>query len=161
LNTIDCENFSVSKLIGEVQRSLYPLSLRKGIEIDIMDDVQDQGIFADKLKLKQIMYNLLSNAIKFTPDNGKVSVVARRADNILEVSVSDTGIGIPVQRLEEIFDPFMQVDASNKRRYGGTGLGLALAKRFVEMHDGKIWVESEEGKGSTFTFTIADQNHED
>ncbi|AFV23034.1 sensory transduction histidine kinase [Methanolobus psychrophilus R15] len=158
---LDCENFSVSKLLGEVQRSLYPLSLRKSIEIDIMDDVQDPGIFADKLKLKQIMYNLLSNAIKFTPDNGKVSVVARRADNILEVSVSDTGIGIPVQRLEEIFDPFMQVDASNKRRYGGTGLGLALAKRFVEMHDGKIWVESEEGKGSTFTFIIVDQGHDE
>jgi PAS domain S-box-containing protein len=157
---LDCENFSVSKLFGEVQRSLYPLSLRKSIEIDIKDDVQDSDIFADKLKLKQIMYNLLSNAIKFTPDNGKVTVVARRADNILEVSVSDTGIGIPVQRLEEIFDPFMQVDASNKRRYGGTGLGLALARRFVEMHDGKIWVESEEGKGSTFTFTIMDQGHD-
>ncbi len=154
---LDCGIFSVSELLEEVQRSLYPLSVRKNIRIDLMNDVREPEIFADKLKLKQIMYNLLSNAIKFTPDNGKVSVVARQAHNTIEISVSDTGIGIPEHRLEEIFDPFMQVDASNKRRYGGTGLGLALARRFVEMHGGTIRVESEEGKGSTFTFSIVDQ----
>jgi PAS domain S-box-containing protein len=154
---LDCEIFSVSELLEEVQRSLYPLSVRKNIEIDLMNDVREPEIFADKLKLKQIMYNLLSNAIKFTPDNGKVSVAARQSHDTIEISVSDTGIGIPENRLEEIFDPFMQVDASNKRRYGGTGLGLALARRFVEMHGGSIRVESEEGKGSTFTFSIVDQ----
>jgi PAS domain S-box-containing protein len=157
---LDCENFSVSELLAEVQRSLYPLSVRKGIDVDIMDDIQDPYIFADKLKFKQIMYNLLSNAIKFTQDNGKVKVVAIRSNNIIEISVSDTGIGIPAHRYEEIFDPFMQVDASNKRRYGGTGLGLALVRRFIEMHGGKIQVESEEGKGSTFTFSIMDQKHD-
>ncbi len=156
---LECEYFPVSKLIDEVQKSLYPLAVRKGIEVSISNNNKEPEIFADKLKLKQIMYNLLNNAIKFTPDNGLISVVVKRAGNTIEVSVSDTGIGIPVHMREEIFDPFVQVDASSKRKYGGTGLGLALTKRFVEMHNGKIWVESEEGKGSTFTFTLKDQNH--
>jgi len=107
------------------------------------------------------MYNLLNNAIKFTPDNGSISIITKKNDNTIEVSVSDTGIGIPENMHEEIFDPFVQVDASNKRKYGGTGLGLALTKRFVEMHKGKIWVESEEGKGSTFTFTIPYQKNDE
>ncbi|WP_370574286.1 PAS domain-containing sensor histidine kinase [Methanomethylovorans sp.] len=156
---LECEYFPVSKLIDEVQKSLYPLAVRKGIEVSISNNNKEHEIFADKLKLKQIMYNLLNNAIKFTPDNGLISVVVKRAGNTIEVSVSDTGIGIPVHMREEIFDPFVQVDASSKRKYGGTGLGLALTKRFVEMHNGKIWVESEEGKGSTFIFTLKDQNH--
>lgn len=156
---LECENFSVAELIEEVQKSLYPLAVRKGIEISIINDSKESEVFADKLKLKQIMYNLLNNAIKFTPDNGLISVVVKRAGNTIEVSVSDTGIGIPAHMREEIFDPFVQVDSSSKRKFGGTGLGLALTKRFVEMHNGKIWVESEEGKGSTFTFTLKDQNH--
>lgn len=152
-----CEDFSVDSLLDEVQRTVYPLAARKNIELTIRNDVLQPEMFADRFKFKQIMYNLLSNAIKFTHDGGKVSIVARRDGNILEVSVSDTGIGIPADRLDEIFDPFMQVDASNRRKYGGTGLGLALVKRFVEMHGGSIRVKSEEKKGSTFTFTITDQ----
>ncbi len=156
---LECENFSVAELIDEVQKSLYPMAVRKGIEVSIINDSKESEVFADKLKLKQIMYNLLNNAIKFTPDNGLISVVVKRTGNTIEVSVSDTGIGIPAHMREEIFDPFVQVDSSSKRKFGGTGLGLALTKRFVEMHNGKIWVESEEGKGSTFTFTLKDQNH--
>jgi signal transduction histidine kinase len=115
------------------------------------------NIHADKAKLRQILYNLLTNAIKFTPENGEVSVSIDKTDNGIQVSVKDTGIGIPAEMQEEIFSPFTQVDASSKRRYGGTGLGLALVKKFVEMHNGKVWLESEEGKGSTFTFTIENQ----
>ncbi|MDK2912621.1 MAG: hypothetical protein PWR29_1578 [Methanolobus sp.] len=152
-----CEDFSVDTLLEEVQRTVYPLAARKNIELTIKNDVLQPEMFADRFKFKQIMYNLLSNAIKFTPDDGKISVFAKRDGNFLEVSVSDTGIGISADRLDEIFDPFMQVDASNRRKYGGTGLGLALVKRFVEMHGGKVRVKSEEGKGSTFIFTLAEQ----
>jgi len=152
-----CEDFSVDTLLDEVQRTVYPLAARKNIELTIKNDVLQPEMHADKFKFKQIMYNLLSNAIKFTHDSGKISVTARRDGSILEVSVSDTGIGIPADRLDDIFDPFMQVDASNRRKYGGTGLGLALVRRFVEMHGGRVRVKSEEGKGSTFIFTIVDQ----
>jgi PAS domain S-box-containing protein len=158
---LECEYFSVAELIDEVQKSLYPLAIRKSIEVSINNNNKDTELFADRLKFKQIMYNLLNNAIKFTPDNGMISVVVKRTGKTIEVSVSDTGIGIPAYMQEKIFDPFVQVDASSKRKYGGTGLGLALTKRFVEMHNGKLWVESEEDKGSTFTFTLMDQKHTD
>jgi signal transduction histidine kinase len=104
------------------------------------------------------MLNLLSNAIKFTPANGKVSVTATKEGSEIKISVSDTGIGISEDMHESIFSPFTQVDSSNKREYGGTGLGLALVKQFVEMHSGNIWLESNEGEGSTFVFTIEDLN---
>ena len=136
-----------------------PLTSRKNINVVIENEIQNGEMFADRQKFKQIMYNLLSNAIKFTPDNGKISVTAKKIDDYIQISVSDTGIGIPDDCLKEIFNPFSQADASKNRIYGGTGLGLALVKRFVEMHEGDIEVESEEGKGSTFTFTIAGQDH--
>lgn len=158
---LEYEYFSLIGLIEEVKKALYPLATKKGIEISIHDKSKELEIFADKTKIKQIMYNLLNNAIKFTPDNGSISIITKKNDNTIEVSVSDTGIGIPENMHEEIFDPFVQVDASNKRKYGGTGLGLALTRRFVEMHKGKIWVESEEGKGSTFIFTIPDQKNDE
>jgi signal transduction histidine kinase len=137
-----------------------------------------ETIQADERKLKQVMFNLLSNAVKFTPDGGDVHLTARfsnRSDVIacsggrlregadsmgssekwLCVSVTDTGIGIKQEDQERIFAPFEQVDSSTSRVYDGTGLGLSLTARFVELHGGKIWVESEgEGKGSRFTFVI-------
>ncbi|MDW7731903.1 MAG: PAS domain S-box protein [Methanolobus sp.] len=155
---LECENFSVSKVFAEIQTLMAPLAARKKIDLRIENNIQTTEIFADRLKFKQIMYNLLSNAIKFTPDQGKVLVVAKNNDNEIHVSVSDSGIGIPENRMEDIFNPFTQVDASNKRRYGGTGLGLTLVKQFVEMQNGRVWVESREGEGSTFTFTVMNQN---
>lgn len=155
---LDCGTFSLSETLDEVLTLMSSLAIRKNITLTLDNSAISTEIVADRLKFKQIMYNLLSNAIKFTPDNGRVSVLVKQTDNVIHVSVSDTGIGIPKNKLEDIFDPFVQVDSSTKRRYGGTGLGLALVRKFVEMHDGKIWVESEEGKGSTFTFTIPDKN---
>jgi signal transduction histidine kinase len=110
------------------------------------------------MKLNQIMYNLLSNAIKFTPENGNVSVHSKDLDGMVSISISDTGIGIPADKQNLIFDPFKQVDSSFQREHEGTGLGLALVQRYVEMHGGKIWVESEVGKGSTFSFVISKGN---
>jgi len=105
--------------------------------------------------IKQIIFNLVDNAMKFTPQNGKVSITAKISnENKILVSVSDTGIGIPENKIEEIFDPFIQVDGSTKRSYGGIGLGLSIVKKYVEMHGGDVWVESKIGEGSIFMFTL-------
>ena len=97
----------------------------------------------------------MSNAIKFTSQGGKVTVIVDLVENdVVQVQVADTGIGIKKEHQDIIFSEFRQVDESYARRYEGTGLGLALTKRLVELHGGSIWVESEEGKGSTFTFTF-------
>ncbi|WP_342305295.1 PAS domain S-box protein [Methanolobus sp. ZRKC5] len=154
---LDCEHFTVSETLTEIRASMYPLANKKNIDLILRDEINGIEIFADRLKFKQIMFNLLSNAIKFTSDAGEVTVIGTRTDNGIQISVSDTGIGIPEHMKDDIFNPFMQIDASNKRKYGGTGLGLALVKRFVEMHNGKIWLETKEEKGSTFSFTIENQ----
>lgn len=149
-----CEDLNLDSVFSEVE-SVISLQARKksiGLEIENQDDI---NLNADKNKIKQVIFNLLSNAIKFTDENGKVSISARKLGrDLVEIAVKDTGIGIPEDKLDKIFDPFMQADASTSRQYGGTGLGLPLVKKYVEMHGGKIWVESEVGKGSTFTFTI-------
>ncbi len=111
-------------------------------------------ILADDIKLKEILYNLVDNAIKFTPENGKVDIFASLEDEKLLVSVKDTGIGISPEDHERIFNPFIQADGSNKREYGGTGLGLMLVREYIKMHGGEIKLESEPGKGTTFTFMI-------
>ena len=109
---------------------------------------------ADERKFKQIMLNLLSNAVKFTPEGGSVSVSARPNGAALELSVADTGVGIAAEDQQLVFEEFRQVGRDYTRKAEGTGLGLALTKRFVELHGGKIQLQSEPGKGSTFTFTI-------
>ena len=100
------------------------------------------------------MLNLLSNAVKFTPDGGRVDVSARRYDGVIEVSVKDTGIGIAPEDHAAVFEEFKQVGRDRLRKAEGTGLGLALTKRFVELHGGEIRLESEPGKGSTFSFRL-------
>ena len=112
-------------------------------------------IKADERKLKQIMYNLISNAVKFTPDGGQVDLTAVLHNDFIQFSVSDTGIGLKEKDLESIFEPFHQVDTTTARRFEGTGLGLSLTKKLVDLHHGKIWAESEgEGQGCTFYFTL-------
>lgn len=124
---------------------------------------EDLGIItADERKIKQVMFNLVGNAMKFTPDGGAVMVNARRAKcqapgqdgDCIEISVDDTGIGISDKDLKKLFQPFQQIDSALSRQYAGTGLGLKLCKDFVELHGGRIWVESEAGKGSRFMFAI-------
>ncbi len=109
---------------------------------------------ADERKIKQVLLNLLSNAVKFTPEGGRVEVRAALADGVAEVAVADTGIGIAPEDHEAVFEEFRQVGTDYARKREGTGLGLALARRFVELHGGKIRIESAPGQGSTFTFTI-------
>jgi PAS domain S-box-containing protein len=134
-----------------------------GLTLDINEGIRDLEISADERKLKQILFNLLSNAVKFTPEGGTIKLSAsldckpskngNQQSDIL-VFVADTGIGIKLEDQERIFREFEQVDSSDTPKYKGTGLGLALVKRFVELHGGRVWVESQFGKGSTFWFSI-------
>jgi PAS domain S-box-containing protein len=114
-----------------------------------------ESIIADGISLKQVLFNLLDNAIKFTPNGGNISVKASMtADRFLLFSVKDSGIGISAEHRKLLFQPFMQLDNSYDKKFEGTGLGLSLCRKIVELHGGKIWVQSEIGKGSTFSFTI-------
>jgi PAS domain S-box len=148
------EHINIVNFIRETIKILKPLATQKNINIDVQD-MSITGICElGKNQISQVFYNLIGNAIKFTPQNGSISVSIVENEDTFEVSVSDSGIGIPEERMEEIFLPFRQLESHASRRYGGTGLGLALVKEFIEMHGGDINVKSESGKGSNFIFTI-------
>ena len=125
---------------------------RGGIALALTTEPEEISITADERRVRQIVFNLLSNAIKFTPSEGKVDVSARLDDGHVEVAVADTGHGIPSQDLETIFEEFEQTTDGKKAE--GTGLGLPLSRKLVELHGGRLWVESEVGRGSTFRFTL-------
>ncbi len=127
---------------------------RHGIKLDRVIDDRLGDYTGDERKVKQILVNLLSNAVKFTPEGGQIKVEANLGDSAVIVSVTDTGIGIAKEDQEAIFEEFRQVGSNYAQKREGTGLGLTLTRRFVEMHGGRIWVESEVGKGSKFTFTL-------
>src|SRR5229473_1389880 len=127
---------------------------RHGIDLQLEVDGAVGEIVADERKIKQVMLNLLSNAVKFTPEGGRVDVRTVPTDGGVEVSVADTGIGIAPENQELIFEEFRQVGGDYAHKREGTGLGLTLARRFVELHGGRIWVKSQPGHGSTFTFSI-------
>jgi signal transduction histidine kinase/HAMP domain-containing protein len=126
---------------------------RRSIALHTSIDNRFGHIQADERKVRQVVLNLLSNAIKFTPEGGRIEVGAQPKDRFIEVSVSDTGVGIAPEDQEAVFEEFRQVGAAAKK-VEGTGLGLTLCRKFVELHGGRIWVKSEIGVGSTFTFTI-------
>jgi PAS domain S-box-containing protein len=148
------ENINLSETVNSTVVLVEPMANKKEIYLNYEDESGNIKIQADRMKFKEILYNLLSNAIKFTPEKGEVFVKSKIIDDHIQVSVSDTGVGIPEEKYQSIFDPFKQADSSPTRKYGGTGLGLALVKKYVEIHGGEIWLESEVGKGSTFTFTM-------
>ena len=127
---------------------------RHGIRLNQVIDDRLGDFTGDERKVKQILVNLLSNAVKFTPEGGQIRVEARLGDSAVFVSVTDTGIGIAKEDQEAIFEEFRQVGSNYAHKREGTGLGLTLTRKFVEVHGGKIWVESEVGKGSKFTFTL-------
>jgi signal transduction histidine kinase len=126
---------------------------RHDIALHLTVDDRVEHVQADERKIKQVILNLLSNAIKFTPEGGRIEVRAVPIDYAVEVSVSDTGVGIAPEDQEAIFEEFRQVGTAAKK-VEGTGLGLALSRKFIELHGGRIWVESQVGAGATFTFTI-------
>ena len=151
---LHAEEMPVAEALQEVTSILEPMARQQGLQL-IMAGLADVGvIMADRSKFKQVLYNLLSNAVKFTPPPGQITITVKDSPEHLTVSVHDTGIGMKEEDLPKLFREFEQIDGSYTRRYQGTGLGLALCRRFVEMHGGRIWAESHFGKGSTFTFTI-------
>jgi two-component system phosphate regulon sensor histidine kinase PhoR len=146
------EPIEIGGVITEVVERLKPQADRAGLSLAVNIPSDIPKVLADKERVEQVLVNLLHNATKFTHSGGRISCVAKlEGDNIL-VSVTDTGVGIPVDDLPRIFERFYKADKA--RAGGGTGLGLAIAKHIVEAHSGKIWAESIEGKGSTFTFTL-------
>ena len=143
----------VEPLISECVESVRSLAKTKKLELSAAVSPEVGRVFADGPKLKQVLLNLLGNAIKFT-ESGSVRVTAERQGAELLISVRDTGIGVPADDVERIFESFQQGNSGISGKYQGTGLGLAISQQLVEMHGGRIWVKSAPGHGSTFTFTI-------
>ncbi|WP_407356057.1 PAS domain-containing sensor histidine kinase [Methanolobus sp. WCC5] len=148
------EHVVLHEIFREIIATLYHIADQRGIELKILPGSEKDCVYAVRAKLKQVLYNLVGNAIKFTDDNGHVTIYAQIKECFVHISVTDTGIGIPQDGLEKLFQPFVQLDSSQARKYEGTGLGLALSREIVELHGGSIRAESEPGKGSTFTFTM-------
>jgi len=137
-----------------VKSTILPLAQIKSLEMEFKIGTDFGDIKADRSRLLQILYNLVSNAVKFTPEGGKVSVYCKKNGNRAIFSVTDTGIGISSEDQKYLFEPFKQIDSGMNRQYGGTGLGLALVRQFVDLHKGRVWFTSVQGKGSSFIFEL-------
>ena len=169
---LDLSEFGAKELIERCLVMFKEKSMRHDIHVEYSVEQSLGAIIADEMKMKQVIVNLLSNAFKHTPDGGSVRVGVRRVRGIeattfspvlagedlggdfVEFSVADTGSGISEADIQRLFQPFQQLETTFSKKIPGTGLGLNLCKRFIELHDGKIWVESEIGKGSTFLFVV-------
>jgi PAS domain S-box-containing protein len=150
---IRCEDFQVKDALPEVLSTIRPLATAKNIQVRQMLET-GLLVYADRVRFKQILYNLLSNAVKFTPKDGQINIDCIEKGNFLQISVSDTGIGIGAEDQQLVFEEFRQVEGSQKDDHQGTGLGLAITKRLVEQQGGTISLVSELGKGSRFTFIL-------
>ncbi len=151
---LDLEPVNVGYIIGEVFKSLHQQIEEKGLVVNenVPDDLP--AVKGDHDRVTQILLNLVTNACKYTLDGGQITVTARPVDGMLQIDVTDTGIGIAEEERDKIFDRFYRADHPVVHDSGGTGLGLPIVKSFVELHGGNIWVTSEPGKGSTFSFTL-------
>ncbi|MGH9544041.1 MAG: response regulator [Terriglobales bacterium] len=147
------ENFQIADALPEVLSTIRPLATAKNIRLEEKVEAT-RAVNADRVRFKQILYNLLSNAVKFTPKDGRIEICCIEDGAHLSVSVTDSGIGIGPEDQKIVFEEFRQAEGNRDAQHQGTGLGLAITKRLVERHGGKIWVESEPGKGSRFTFTL-------
>jgi signal transduction histidine kinase/HAMP domain-containing protein len=152
--TLAPEPLDLGRLLREVVASLHAQTERHAHRVTVDVPAGALAVSADPVRLRQVLLNLLSNAIKFTPDGGQIRLSGRALDDGVRIEVTDTGIGIAAEDQARLFQEFVQLDASASRRYEGTGLGLALCRRLVELHGGSIGVRSEPGRGSTFWFTL-------
>jgi signal transduction histidine kinase len=155
---LEVATFDLPLAIDNARTFVRERAVKHGINLDVAVDERLGDFVGDERKIKQILLNLLSNAVKFTPEGGRIGINAKQADGSVEISVSDTGIGISPEDQAKIFEEFRQVGGDYAHKREGTGLGLTLVKKFVELHGGKIWVESEVGKGSTFSFTLPERS---
>src|SRR5262249_13728174 len=150
---LELPDFHLPTAIDNALTLVRERATRRGIALQATVDARLGDVRADERKVKQVVLNLLSNAIKFTPEGGRIDVRAVPVDGSVEVSVSDTGVGIAPEDQDAVFEEFRQVGTADKK-VEGTGLGLTLCRKFVELHGGRIWVKSQVGVGSTFAFTI-------
>lgn len=153
--SLNIESISVPEIFSNVLERSHAKSVKAGVNLVTEVPTDLPALRADVERLSWAIYQLVDNGIKFTPSGGTVTIAARSSSTGIEFMIKDTGIGIPPDRIEEIFEPFHQLDGSPTRRYGGTGLGLSLVKLIVEAHGSSLDVESEEGNGTRFRFTIA------
>jgi signal transduction histidine kinase len=151
---LEVADFHLPQAIDNSVTLVRERAARRSIALDVAIDPELGEIKGDERKVKQVLLNLLSNAIKFTPEGGRVDVHAGLVDGVAEISVRDTGVGIAPEDHEAVFEEFRQVGTDYAKKHEGTGLGLTLSRRFVELHGGKIWVKSQVGQGATFTFTL-------
>jgi len=144
----------LAPLVAEVLSEIEVARPDRGVRLADAVPEDIPPVFADRERVHQVLFNLLDNAVRFTPAGGRVTVSASRHDGSVDVAVADTGPGISAEDLSRVFERFYRVDRSRSRDDGGTGIGLAIARSVVEAHGGRIWVESEPGRGSTFTFEL-------
>ena len=152
--TLNFSNLIMSELIEEVSRGLRPLATQKKIEMSFMKSDGDDHVMADRDKIEQAVINLVNNAILYTPPGGKVMIYMEHDQGYIKTCIRDTGVGIPTEEQPLIFDRFYRLEKDSILEPRGTGLGLYITRNVIEMHGGKIWVTSEVGKGSEFTFTL-------
>jgi signal transduction histidine kinase len=149
---LNIEKFNLQEVIEEVTSITSTMASEKNLALFIDPDSDHEvEINADKIRLRQVMINLINNSIKFT-EKGKIAIHVAREENNVLISVKDTGIGIPIELLESVFQEFTQVDTTTTRKVGGTGLGLPISRKLIQMHGGRLWAESTgiDGEGSTF-----------
>ena len=151
--SVTFRNVDVTEVLDSVASMAEPLASAKGLSFSVERDDDDITLHTDPVKLRQVLLNLLSNAVKYT-DHGEISVATRTRDGVVDFLVNDTGVGVSEEHLEKIFEPFWQVEHTTTRRAGGTGLGLAVTRQFVELLGGSIDVQSSLGNGSTFIVSI-------
>jgi PAS domain S-box-containing protein len=152
---LDVQRIALGEIIDGLIESMQPAAQAKGIHLEKIVEATRELVSGDPTRVQQVMWNLMSNAIKFTPKGGRIRLMLQRQDSQLEFSVSDTGIGIPLDYLPRVFDRFSQKDSSTARSYGGLGLGLAIAKQLTELHGGTLTAKSAgEGKGAIFVLSL-------
>ena len=150
---LELDDFHLPSAIDDALLLMRERAGRRGLALERHVDERLGEIRADQRKVKQVLLNLLSNAVKFTPEGGRIDVRAALTEGAVAISVTDTGIGIAPGDQEAVFEEFRQVGKADKKAEG-TGLGLALCRKFIELHGGHIWVKSQVGQESTFTFTL-------
>lgn len=147
------ERIALQEIIDAAITAVQPLFVSKGLYLQTELEANMPALFCDRTRIRQVVLNLLSNAGRFT-EQGGVLLQAKCEDAFITVSITDTGVGIPADAIERLFQPFQQLDGSLRRRAGGSGLGLSISKRFIELHEGQMWVKSQEGVGTTFFFRL-------
>ncbi len=150
---VEVESFDLRAMVEKVTQALRPMARKKGIELELENDLCINPISSDRRRVEQILINLLSNAVKFT-DRGKIRVACSTDAESVFIEVSDTGIGIKEEDIDRLFKPFQQIQTGSARNFDGSGLGLSICKKLLDLLGGKIYVTSQWGKGSTFSFSL-------